>query len=427
MAKVKGYLANSTGKIGNLTFYHNSASGDTIVREVVDVKNPKTRQQRIQRVIAKTSVLSYKAMKEIVDHSFEGKTMGAQCMNRFNQLNMRYFRNRAAEIVNSGGNLSEFYNFARLSEEGFAPAAVYVSEGSLPTVPSSIVTVSDNYRFGMEASANTYKAIIDDYDLQRGDQLTFCYIGKNAISGKYMFKYARVILDPRNEDGSSASLSEAFIVDGAINKANFRNKGLLDFLQYEGTTISFGARLFTLVASAIIVSRKGNDYWFRSNAKMVLSEEAIGEDLTSLWDASEEETTQIDILNDEAYLNNAGVGGEQSTSPGGEPSPEPGDETPVYSNTVVINGISQNVSGGSVRITGTLTSIVVTGTNLESGSLKLQDGLSEYTPTSETSSRVEWTGLSINPTSGGGTAVYKEGMVWFTISADGSHDGGDDG
>ena len=38
MAKVKGYLAGSKGKIGNLTFYHNGANGETQVREIVALR-----------------------------------------------------------------------------------------------------------------------------------------------------------------------------------------------------------------------------------------------------------------------------------------------------------------------------------------------------------------------------------------------------
>ena len=430
MAKVKGYLAGSKGKIGNLTFYHNGANGETQVRQIVEVKNPKTKLQRIQRVIAKTSVKCYQAMKEIADHAFEGKTMGAQCMNRFNELNMRYFRSRAAQIINEGGSLNEFYNFIPLGSNDFKPAAVYLSEGSINPVQCNIIKVSNNYRVAMPMGGyNTYQSVLDLYGLQRGDQLTFCFVVKNYLTGGYDFRYKRVILDPRNEDGSGAPMNASLIVDGAINKPNQRNQGLFDFLEYSADNgFVFGSRLGVICAAGIIVSRKGSNYWFRSNCKMVISEEAIGADLTSLDAASEEQTTTITIEDVDAYLNNAGVGGSEGTSEGGVIPPGPEDDTPIYNNTVAINGVSQNVSGGSVDIRGTLNSVVVTGFNMEEGSVTLAVYDSPETPaTSQTSTRVEWADLGIlGTTEGAVVVVYKEGMQWFTINVRAQQDGGDD-
>lgn len=430
MAKVKGYLSGSKGKIGNLTFYHNGANGETQVREIVEVKNPKTKLQRIQRVIAKTSVKSYQAMKEIADHSFEGKTMGAQCMNRFNELNMRYFRSRAAQIINEGGSLNEFYNFIPLGSNEFKPAAVYLSEGSINPVQCNIIKVSDNYRVAMPMGGyNTYQSVLDLYGLQRGDQLTFCFVVKNYLTGGYDFRYKRIILDPRNEDGSGAPMNAALIADGAINKPNQRNQGLFDFLEYSADNgFVFGSRLGVICAAGIIVSRKGSNYWFRSNCKMVISEEAIGDDLTSLDAASEEQTTAITIEDVDAYLNNAGVGGTEGTSEGGVIPPGPEDDTPIYNNTVVINGVSQNVSGGSVNVNIPLTNVVVTGFNMEQGYLKLvpRDGAVE-TPTSETSTRVEWASPDMSSGADGDTVrMYKGETLWFTINMRLQPDGGDD-
>lgn len=427
MAKVKGYLAGSKGKIGNLTFYHNGANGETQVREIVEVKNPKTKLQRIQRVIAKTSVKCYQAMKEIADHAFEGKTMGAQCMNRFNELNMRYFRSRAAQIINEGGSLNEFYNFIPLGSNDFKPAAVYLSEGSINPVQCNIIKVSNNYRVAMPMGGyNTYQSVLDLYGLQRGDQLTFCFVVKNYLTGGYDFRYKRVILDPRNEDGSGAPMNASLIVDGAINKPNQRNQGLFDFLEYSADNgFVFGSRLGVICAAGIIVSRKGSNYWFRSNCKMVISEEAIGADLTSLDAASEEQTTTITIEDVDAYLNNAGVGGSQ----GDETVVTPPGDTPQINLSATINGVSQNIAGGSVYVAAPLTSVVLSGSNLASASAVIKNGLEQYEPTSKTANNITWTGLNFN--SGTELQVEIEGEVLFTINVQaagggGNPDGGDD-
>ena len=50
---------------------YKDANGDTVMREVVTPKNPKTTKQMIQRILMNTIMQAYSAMKEICDHSFE--------------------------------------------------------------------------------------------------------------------------------------------------------------------------------------------------------------------------------------------------------------------------------------------------------------------------------------------------------------------
>ena len=80
MAKVKGYMEGNVGKVGNITYYRDSATGETVTRKIVTPKNPKTNAQTVQRVIAKQVGAMYSMMQEIADHSFQGKAKGAQCV-----------------------------------------------------------------------------------------------------------------------------------------------------------------------------------------------------------------------------------------------------------------------------------------------------------------------------------------------------------
>ena len=81
MAEMNQEMYGATGKVGNKVYYR--ANGKTVSRELVTPKNPKTDLQTIQRVIAAQVGKSYQKFKDICDHSFEGVTNGAQCMNRF--------------------------------------------------------------------------------------------------------------------------------------------------------------------------------------------------------------------------------------------------------------------------------------------------------------------------------------------------------
>ena len=305
-------MYGATGKVGNKVYYR--ANGKTVSRELVTPKNPKTDLQTIQRVIAAQVGKSYQKFKDICDHSFEGVTNGAQCMNRFRKLNMRYCRERAAEIQQSGSSLSQFYNFQPIGTDKWVPNATILAQGQLSKVEVLIgQNTGSDYVGSVNIEANTYGDIIRALGLKRGDQLTF--IGVSKFNGEYVVSKARIILDPRNADGSGASLDSAFISEGIVNLPNWKNSGSFEILKVSGSALEFKVGRGTQVAASVIVSRKSTSgEWLRSNATLIINEAAIGSDLQSLYGAMEASYQGGDIdLESENYLNNAGVGGAQST------------------------------------------------------------------------------------------------------------------
>lgn len=418
MVKLKSPLMRGAkGKLAGTTIY--TSNGETVAREIVDVKNPQTIAQVVQRVIAKTVNKNYAAMKRICDHSFEGKTMGAKCMSRFLELNLRSLRERAAYLQENGSNLYDYYNFMPLGSTKYMPAAVIIAEGSLPGVACGIADGEATFDIG----EGTYAAIATKYGLQRGDQLTFCTVEKD-VNGNYRFYVSRVILDPRNADGSGAAMSEEFMGDGtAINLPNARNQENFEDFAASGSTVSFKQSTGTVVAAGIIVSRKADDYWFRSNCKLVLSEAGIGDDLTSLMDAAFKSKEGTPIYTESAqYLNNAGTGGTQGS--GSEAGG--GSATQQLSNTVRIretagqSAVSQDISGGSVTV-NSLNAVIVTGTNLNDPSditIQLDDG--QQTPFTVSGNEASWTYPS-NDSFGDGTAKIRvNGRLWFIIEVEGA-------
>ncbi|MCR5849805.1 MAG: hypothetical protein K6G92_03730, partial [Bacteroidaceae bacterium] len=123
-------------------------------------------------------------------------------------------------------------------------------------------------------------------------------------------------------------------------------------------------------------------------------------------------------LDNEAYLNNAGEGGSQGSGDNtGGGSYTPAAET--YNNTVSINGANQSVAGGSVQVTGSLTSIVISGTNLsDSGCVLMKAGVSQpVQPTSKTATAITFS--AIGGVAGETWRVYKDAgdaQPWFTIN-----------
>lgn len=368
MAKVSGYLYGATGKLGSATLY--TSGGKTIIREAKSsAKDAKTFAQMIQRVIAKTAMNQYSALQDIANHSFQGKAAGQQCMSRFLSRNMNYFRERAAEIQQAGGSIYAFLQFAAVGTTKYTPAAVILSEGKLSRIITSI-KVDGSYAYINVPGGSTYKALADTLNAKRGDQLTFVTIEKNTSTGDYIPHVSRVILDPRNDDGSAADWAHTdFCGQNAVVKPNMRNKGNFQLLEEVSPgVLNFNIAGGLVAAAGCILSRKVNGQWLRSSCKLVLNESILGYDAMSLGAAVDASLASNEIYtDDDLYLNNAGTGGAQGVAE----APAVGSLVTV-SNIVNINGVEQDISGGSVTVNN-LRSVTVYGTGLTDGYVKIKE------------------------------------------------------
>ena len=397
------------------------------------VKNPKTVAQTVQRVFVKAVGMLYAKMKSICCHSFEGVSNGFQCMNKFKKVNLKYLRERAATLQQYGQSLNQFYQFMPLQSEKWSPFAAIISQGQLPQVSVSI-DAEGGHKARVNAPSRTYADFVKAWGLQRGDQLTFVTVQKRE--GNYEVNYARIVLNPRNADGSGAPMTTEIVnSQGEFPCSNWKNR--LNFLTFDFDTDHFNfvlGRGGDVVAAGIIVSRKDRSGgWFRSNCQLVLNEAGFGNDLCSLMQAVENSygVNEIDIES-EFYLNNAGSAGTGSTEDvtpgGGSGGVTPGE--PLYNNFATINGTSQTVSGGSVTATAPITSVVVSGTNLTDVTFTAKvDGTGDtITPTSHDATSASFTGLNVEADHN--LVVYHGGTVWFTITAQpagGSGDGWEEG
>ena len=251
------------------------ANGQTIIREIVTPKNPQTQAQMIQRVIMKTVMTAYSRMKEITDHSLEGLSPGRDTMAEFMRINLNALRENAAVEIANGLGLDNIYAFTPLKSETFAPNAYIISKGSLPIV-TSVVNRSPGYTASIEAiTGNTYGDVISSLGLQRGDQLTFISIQGTSPQNTEFF-FARVILDPRNADGTEAPLTTAFIEDSAIVLPNPRNEGTFNTLTFDTNKITYGFNRRPMLDSGVIVSRRdANGQWMRSDCTLTVDDANI--------------------------------------------------------------------------------------------------------------------------------------------------------
>lgn len=91
MAQSKSFFGLRRGSTKSLTFQ--VFNGKQVTKDRVEtVKNPRTPAQMDQRMIMKTVGAAYSAMREIVDHSFQGYSYGMQNMSHFLSVNAEKLR-----------------------------------------------------------------------------------------------------------------------------------------------------------------------------------------------------------------------------------------------------------------------------------------------------------------------------------------------
>ena len=295
MSKGNMLLGHARGKVGSLVF--SRSNGQQVVRARAEVvKNPQTTAQMIQRIIMCTVSQAYSKLSAICDHSFEGVAKGQDSMSYFTRVNLNALR---TQLAAEGDLDSAVPEFAPIGSNILAVNPYIISKGQLPEInPTNVVGTGADLNIGL----NSYAGILEALGLVRGDQITFVIVcGETANSMK--MKYARVILDPKESDGTDAPLSTPFFVDNAINKPNPKNENYGIIYSLAGTTLTF-ATTETVLEAAVIASRKGLDgNWQRSNSVLVsASEGGYGMSMQKCLDAFNE--GGIDVENPR-FLNNA--------------------------------------------------------------------------------------------------------------------------
>lgn len=330
MSKGNMLLGHARGKVGSLVF--SRANGQQITRARAEVvKNPQTDAQVIQRILLNTVAQAYSRMAVICDHSFEGVKTGQDSMSYFMRTNLNAIR---AKIAEQGGIDTDEVFSTPIGQSFLASNDYVISKGSLPALnPSAVANNGMTWAIG----AGTYNAVLSAYGLQRGDQVTFCLIRMDA-QNVVTFKYARIILDPRNDDGTEAALSSPLFADGAVNKPNPKNETADFTFTNIGDTWLISAGYDT-IGGCIIASRQKEDgTWMRSNSNMVInSSKTVGLTVADALEAFR--SGGIDVVNPR-YLNNASRGGAAVSNGGGT--------NPVTYNIVVTSGAPSlgDVTGG---------------------------------------------------------------------------------
>ena len=256
MAKSKGFFGIRTGSTKNFTF--SELHGEQITKERVSkVKNPRTISQMRQRMLMATIGAAYSYLKAIADHSFEGKTVGQQCMSEFMRLNLNKFRD-AAQDSNAA------YAMNAYGDKLINPMRYILAKGSLPALPY-VANTSNQIELSYNVEdVSTAEKVYDAMGIKKGDMLTFCWVIGNASLVAGVFKYTpaqfNIVRLKADKSGAVASPHDAFSFES--------NHTDLDI------NIVFSEKVLKLTTSlanfgAVIQSRQNAGTWLRSDATMV--------------------------------------------------------------------------------------------------------------------------------------------------------------
>lgn len=302
MAKDNLFLGMARGAIGDVVF---SRQGGQQVARARNrrPKNPRSVAQMVQRVILATAGKAYSLTQELTDHSFQGKSVGAESQQAFMRANVGWLRELAAPVLAepTEANLDEYGALEHFSYNGDTLPVMnpyIISQGTLPVLRFNETGTSPNQYVantaipisaaGSEAGF-TYAEVASALGLQVGDQLTFVVLVGDATridarSFVDRMEYFRIILAPDDGDGSKLMFDD----NGSLTNANSKNEGeFARFALYDGfLNVNFAGVGTASSASAplyygIIVSRFANGTWQRSTCRLQLGRNPltpIGED-----------------------------------------------------------------------------------------------------------------------------------------------------
>lgn len=299
------------GKLGNIVGYK-GRNGKRLARiRQTEVKNPKTDGQVIQRMILATASKSYGRMKSIVDHSYQGITYGGASQSYFLKRAIEDIRTFVAANYPSAKetNLLNFRGLAEPKNLAMAGFGLLVSEGTLPSI-DAVLSTDDSPEFdhfgGLVSPQNAkISEVLKALGGVAGDQISIIAIASNG-----QFYASRYVV---NAEATTTELDEPW--DGTADADAFdqikSSVGTLNInITKEGGKIipAIGGGL-SVIAAAIILSRKEGNNWLRSTQRLI----PIGDNIEALlvengpsvvlpmWQAG---TTEISSENP-YYLNNA--------------------------------------------------------------------------------------------------------------------------
>lgn len=285
MAKGNMLQGMARGKVGDVVFSRLNGQQISRVRNRQPY-NPRTNKQLIQRAIMATTMLAYSAGKEIFNHSFQGKSVGADNQREFMRLNAKALRAAIANDLNNDVALASQVGRV-VGPKAYAPTPFkcIISKGSYA---QTFFTVKDNGRdftFEDKEENETCAAYCARVGLIPGDIYTFVAFKtssqdgvasleealKNPANAEFAFKRLQVKANALTDTTAISSLATTVATNGVpfvvTEQTENVGSGSMMFDPIEAAT--FGEVFSGTGSYGVIRSREDSD--LRSDSEMLLA------------------------------------------------------------------------------------------------------------------------------------------------------------
>lgn len=244
-----GVAGRIKGSVGNTTFrrIYGEANASAMYDKVLEVSNPRTGAQILQRMRLAPAQKFYETFKQVMDHSRQGLQAG--------EITRRAFM---AEVMSKG--------FAPMPYvpkgfEGVVGERYPLSKGTLPRIfaepASTMEWCKTSLNYNPEVPASTPDELLSHLQnanpgrFEDGDELTFVVLAGSDVSGDENYAYIYSVVLSASDDNTD--------IDGLFTKST-------------DNTLNFLPTLFTeddsVLGCAVIHSRKVGDKWTYSPAQM---------------------------------------------------------------------------------------------------------------------------------------------------------------
>lgn len=267
MATSKSFFGKRRGSTKNFTFA--VFNGKQVTKEKAEqVKNPRTLAQMKNRMVLTTSSAAYAAMKEIVDHSFQGYIYGLQNMSRFQSVNNKLLRANLTAVTSQ-------FAYANFGDARVLPGAYVISEGALSPIPSAMFacaisgagSVAFTIQPGVTAAELTANAIISALGLAVGELATLCFLVDCGTDAGYKFGFIRLTVKAAGDVQLTAqNLTDYFTIE---SNAPVAITSVADGTAVITATID-GALADGGLCYGCIHSAQENGSWKRSDCRMTI-------------------------------------------------------------------------------------------------------------------------------------------------------------
>lgn len=222
MAKSKSFFGLRRGSTKSHTY--SVFNGQQVTKDRVDtVKNPRSEAQMLQRMVMKTAGNAYSHMKQIVDHSFEGKTYGLQSMMEFLRVNAINMRKQVQKWVDDPQLPYTGFQFNDYKNSDLMGGDYVISKGSASQIAvSPVLDKTEPHKLGvglLSASLGntTANSLLNVLGINVGDICTVCLLWDSEDYPNYHFDFIRLTALQGGDVGlSSDNIATYFKVESTL-------------------------------------------------------------------------------------------------------------------------------------------------------------------------------------------------------------------